>query len=62
MNSITFDSDDGIRLMSSSVPAATSKVRSSHLADRLTRNSSNIYTDEQLKRMLLMQDPNSSCG
>ena len=51
MNSITFDSDDEIRVMSSSVPAATSKVHSSHLANRLTGNSSNIYIVEQLKRI-----------
>ena len=47
MVSITFDSDDEIRVISSSVSAVTSKVSSSHLADRLTGNSSNIYTVEQ---------------
>ena len=57
MSSITFDSNDEIRVMSSSVPAATSIVCSSHLADRLTGNSSNIYTVERLKRMLLVQAP-----
>ena len=40
----------------SSVPVATSIVRSSHLDDPSTGNSSNIYTVEQLKRMLLVQD------
>ena len=57
MNSILFDSDDEIHVMSSSVLAATLKVRLSYLTDGLTRNSSNIYTVEQLKRMLLVQDP-----
>ena len=43
--------------MPSSVLAATSKVRSSRLADRLLGSSSNIYTVEQLKRILLVHNP-----
>ena len=57
MSPITFDSDDKIHVMSSSVSTATSKVHSLHIADRLIGNSSNIYTVGQLKRMLLVQDP-----
>ena len=47
MSSITFDSDDEIRVISFFVPAVTSKASLSYLADRLTGSSSNIYTVEQ---------------
>ena len=57
MSSRAVDSDEEIRVMSSSVPAATPNVCSSLLADRLTENLSNIYSVEQLKRTLLVQDP-----
>ena len=56
MSSISLDSDDEI-YVTSSVPATTSKGLSSHHVRRSTGISSNNYTNEQLKNMLLLHDP-----
>ncbi|CAF4222337.1 unnamed protein product [Rotaria sp. Silwood2] len=58
MSSILFDLDDDICLMSTSDPTVSSNTSSSCLADRSTSSSSNFYTSQQLKQMLLKNDEN----